>query len=87
MPVRVVCAGSATARTPIAKVERANSVIGIGDTQALHAIANSRKDDWEGYLPLLGSNVTPFFINRCAHPPVSRSGHRQQARSQRTMRS
>ena len=58
-----------------AKVERANGV--IGDT--LRAFANGRKDDWDRQLPLavfainnaastLGDGLTPFFIDRGAHP-------------------
>jgi hypothetical protein len=56
-------------------VERANGV--IGDT--LRAFANGRKDDWDKQLPLaefainnaastLGDGLTPFFIDRGAHP-------------------
>ncbi len=58
-----------------AKVERANGV--VSDT--LRAFANGRKDDWDGHLPLavfainnatstLGGDLTPFFIDRGAHP-------------------
>ncbi len=58
-----------------AKVERANSV--ISDT--LRAYANGRKDGWDRQLPLavfainnasstLGDGLTPFFIDRGAHP-------------------
>ncbi len=58
-----------------AKVERTNGV--IRDT--LRAYANGRKDDWDRQLPLaafainnaastLGDGLTPFFIDRCAHP-------------------
>ena len=57
------------------KVERANS--DINDT--LRAFANGRKDDWDRQLPLavfainnaastLGEELTPFFIDRGAHP-------------------
>ena len=56
-------------------MERANGV--IGDT--LRAYANGRKDDWDRQLPLaefainnaastLGEGLTPFFIDRGAHP-------------------
>ena len=56
-------------------MERANGV--IGDT--LRAFANGRKDDWDRQLPLavfainnaastLGDGLTPFFIDRGAHP-------------------
>jgi hypothetical protein len=58
-----------------AKVERANGV--VSDT--LRAYANGRKDDWDGHLPLavfainnaasrLGGDLTPFFVDRGAHP-------------------
>jgi hypothetical protein len=67
--------GSAYHKNTNAKVERANGV--IGDT--LRAFANGRKDDWDRQLPLavfainnaastLGDGLTPFFINRGAHP-------------------
>ncbi len=67
--------GSAYHKNTNAKVERANGV--IGDT--LRAYANGRKDDWDRQLPLavfainnaaltLGDGLTPFFINRGAHP-------------------
>ncbi len=56
-------------------MERANGV--IGDT--LRAYANGHKDDWDRQLPLavfainnaastLGDGLTPFFIDRSAHP-------------------
>ena len=55
--------------------QRANGV--ISDT--LRAYANGRKDDWDSHLTLaefainnaastLGDNLTPFFIDRGAHP-------------------
>ncbi len=58
-----------------AKVERANSV--VSDT--LRAFTNGSKDDWDDHLPLtvfainnaaliLGGNLTPFFVDLCAHP-------------------
>ena len=67
--------GSAYYKNTNAKVERANGV--IGDT--LRAYANGRKDDWDKQLPLaefainnaaspLGDGLTPFFIDRGAHP-------------------
>ena len=67
--------GSAYHKNTNAKVERANGV--IGDT--LRAFANARKDDWDRQLPLavfainnaastLGDELTPFFIDRGAHP-------------------
>ena len=67
--------GSAYHKNTNAKVERANGV--IGDT--LRAFANGRKDDWDRQLPLavfainnaastLGDELTPFFIDRGAHP-------------------
>jgi hypothetical protein len=67
--------GSAYHKNTNAEVERANGV--IGDT--LRAFANGRKDDWDRQLPLavfainnaasaLGDELTPFFIDRGAHP-------------------
>ena len=67
--------GSAYHKNTNAKVERANGV--ISDT--LRAYANGRKDDWDSHLTLaefaidnaastLGDNLTPFFIDRGAHP-------------------
>ena len=67
--------GSAYHKNTNAKVERANGV--IGDT--LRAFANGRKDDWDRQLPfaefainnadsVLGDGLTPFFIDRGAHP-------------------
>ena len=67
--------GSAYHKNTNAKVERANGV--ISDT--LRAYANGRKDDWDEHLPLavfainnaastLGGDLTPFFIDRGAHP-------------------
>jgi hypothetical protein len=67
--------GSAYHKNTNAKVERANGV--IGDT--LRAFANGRKDGWDRQLPLavfainnaastLGDGLTPFFIDRGAHP-------------------
>ncbi len=67
--------GSAYHKNTNAKVERANGV--IGDT--LRAFANGCKDDWDRQLPLaefsinnaasvLGDGLTPFFIDRGAHP-------------------
>jgi len=67
--------GSAYHKNTNAKVERANGV--IGDT--LRAFANGRKDDWDRQLPFaefainnasstLGGGLTPFFIDRGAHP-------------------
>ena len=67
--------GSAYHKNTNAKVERANGV--ISDTQRTYA--NGRKDDWDGHLPLamfainnavstLDSDLTPFFIDRGAHP-------------------
>ncbi len=56
-------------------MERANGVV----SDILRAFANGRKDDWDCHLPLtvfainnetstLGGDLTPFFIDRCAHP-------------------
>ena len=67
--------GSAYHKNTNAKVERANGV--ISDT--LRAYANGRKDDWDSHLPLavfainnaasaLGGDLTPFFVDRGAHP-------------------
>jgi len=67
--------GSAYHKNTNAKVERANGV--ISDT--LRAFANGRKDDWDDHLPTavsavnnaastLGGTLTPFFIDRGAHP-------------------
>ncbi len=67
--------GSAYHKNTNAKVERANGV--IGDT--LRAFANRRKDDWDRQLRFavcainnaastLGDGLTPFFIDRGAHP-------------------
>ena len=67
--------GSAYHKNTNAKVERANGV--VSDT--LHAFANGRKDDWDDHLPLtvfainnaastLGGDLTPFFVDRGAHP-------------------
>ena len=67
--------GSAYHKNTNAKVERANGV--VSDT--LRAYANGRKDDWDGHLPLavfainnaastLGGDLTPFFVDRGAHP-------------------
>jgi hypothetical protein len=67
--------GSAYHKKTNAKVERANCV--IGDT--LRAFANGRKDYWDRQLPFavftinnaastLGDGLTPFFIDRGAHP-------------------
>jgi hypothetical protein len=72
--------GSAYRKNTNAKVERANGV--IGDT--LRAYANGRKDDWDRQLPLavfvinnaastLGDGLTPFFIDRGAHPRLPMS--------------
>ena len=62
------------------KAMRANSV--ISDT--LRAFANDRKDDWGDHLPLavfainnaastLGGDLTPFFVDRGAHPRLALS--------------
>ena len=67
--------GSAYHKNTNSKVERANGV--VSDT--LRAYANGRKDDWDDHLPLavfainnaastLGGDLTPFFIDRGAHP-------------------
>ena len=68
--------GSAYHKNTNAKVERANGV--ISDT--LRAYANARKDDWDRQLPLAefainnaastldDEGMTPFFIDRGAHP-------------------
>ena len=67
--------GSAFHKNTNAKVERVNGV--LGDT--LRAYANGRKDDWDVWLPYaefainnsastLGGDLTPFFIDRGAHP-------------------
>ena len=67
--------GSAYLKNTNAKVERANGV--ISDT--LRAYANGRKDDWDSHFTLaefafnnaastLGDTLTPFFIDRGAHP-------------------
>ena len=67
--------GSAYHKNTNAKVERANGV--VSDT--LRAFANGRKDDWDCHLPLavfainnaastLGGDLTPFFVDRGAHP-------------------
>ena len=76
--------GSAYHKNTNAKVERANGV--ISDT--LRAYANGRKDDWDSHLTLaefainntastLGDDLTPFFIDRGAHPrlPLSPPHH------------
>ena len=92
--------GSAYHKNTNAKVERANGV--IGDT--LRAYANGRKDDWDQHLPLavfainkaastLGDGLTPFFIDRGAHPrlplsaaPVDGAGDESPALYARRMR-
>ena len=69
--------GSAYHKNTNAKVERANGV--ISDT--LRVYASGRKDDWDSCIPLAefainnsasslddGLPVTPFFIDRIAHP-------------------
>ena len=67
--------GSAYSKNTNAKVERTNGV--ISDT--LCAYANGRKDGWDRHLTLaesaineaasmLGDNLSPFFIDRGAHP-------------------
>ena len=67
--------GSAYHKNTNSKVERVNGV--LGDT--LRAFANSRKDDWDTWLPYaefainnaastLGGVLTPFFIDRGQHP-------------------
>jgi len=67
--------GSAYHKNTNAKVERANGVI----SDVLRAYANGRKDDWDDHLPLtvfainnaastLGGDLTPFFVDRGAHP-------------------
>jgi hypothetical protein len=67
--------GSAYHKNTNAKVERANGV--VSDT--LRAYANGRKDDWDQHLlfaefainnasSTLGDDLTPFFIDRGAHP-------------------
>ena len=67
--------GSAYHKNTKAKVERANGV--ISDT--LRAYANALNDDWDSHLTLaefainnaasaLGDDLTPFFIDRGAHP-------------------
>ena len=77
--------GSAYHKNTNAKVERANGV--IGDT--LRAFANGRKDDWDKQLPLaefainnaastLGDGLTPFFIDRGAHPRLPLSPPRDE---------
>ncbi len=58
-------------------MERVNGV--LGDT--LRAYANGHKDDWDVWLPYaevainnsastLGGELTPFFIDRGAHPAL-----------------
>ncbi len=70
-----VIVGSAYHKNTNAKVERANSV--VSDT--LSAYANSHKHYWDDHLQLtvlainnaalmLGGDLTPFFVDRCAHP-------------------
>ena len=68
-----IIVGSAYHKNTNAKVKRANGV--IGDT--LRAVANRRKDDWDQHLPIAvfainnaagGDGLTPFFIDRGAHP-------------------
>ena len=67
--------GSAYHKNTNAKVERTNGV--ISDT--LRAYANGRKDDWDVHLlpaefainnaaSTFGDGLTPFFIDRGAHP-------------------
>ena len=67
--------GSAYHKNTNFKVERVNGV--LGDTP--RAFANSRKDDWDTWLPYaefainnaastLGGDLTPFFIDRGQHP-------------------
>ncbi len=64
--------GSAYHKNTNAKVERANGV--IGDT--LRAFANGRKEDWDPLAVFsinnassaLGDRLTPFLIDRGAHP-------------------
>jgi hypothetical protein len=76
--------GSAYHKNTNAKVERANGV--IGDT--LRAFANGRKDDWDKHLSMaifainnaassVGEGLTPFFIDRGAHPRLPLSPPRQ----------
>ena len=60
--------GSACHKKTIAKVERANGV--IGDAQ--RAFANGRKDDWDDHLPL-----TVFAINNAASVAASRRPRRR----------
>ena len=76
--------GSAYHKNTNAKVERANGI--ISDT--LRAYANGRKDDWDSHLPLavfainnaastLGGDLTPFFVDRGAHPRLPLSPPRE----------
>jgi hypothetical protein len=80
--------GSAYHKNTNAKVERANGV--VSDT--LRAFANGRKDDWDDHLPLavfainnaastLGGALTPFFIDRGAHPRLPLSPPRDSSSS------
>ena len=67
--------GSAYHKNTSSKIERANGV--VGDT--LRAFSNGRRDDWDVHLPFaafainnaaspLNGGLTPFFIDRGAHP-------------------
>ena len=77
--------GSAYHKNTYAKVERAAANGVISDT--LRAYANGRKDDWDDHLPLavfainnatstLGGDLTLFFVDRGAHPPLPLSPSR-----------
>ena len=67
--------GTAYHKNTGSRVERANGV--LGDT--LRALANSRRDDWDKWVlhacfainnapSSLGGHLSPFFIDRGAHP-------------------
>jgi hypothetical protein len=90
--------GSAYHKNTNAKVERANGIISdtlrgvISDT--LRAYANGHKDDWDVHLlpaefainnaaSTLGDGLTPFFIDRGAHPRLPLSPPRDARRRSR----
>ena len=72
--------GSAYHKNTNTKVELANGVV----SGMLRAFANGSKDDWDDPLPLtvfainnaastLGCDLTPFFVDRGAHPRLQLS--------------
>jgi hypothetical protein len=83
--------GSAYHKNTNAKVERANGI--LSDT--LRAVANCRKDDWDGHLHMavftvnnaqstLGGTLTLFFIDRRAHPRLPLSPPRDDSSCRNT---